>query len=150
MEIGIGLAQRSARMIEAAASLAGPASVVFSGVDLFELRTPADGPGLSLKQTHRRLAATGAKIRLLPGDAYSALSRAVNMLGTADLVVISSDYDEQSLARAWYFIERLLHGRSQVLMQDRGRSHEGGTFRIVSRDEIWQLARSGSERRRAA
>jgi len=150
VEIGVGLAQRSARMIEVSAATAGPESVVFSGVDLFELRTPQAGPGLSLKQTHRRLAATGAKIRLLPGDAYGALSRAVNMLGTADLVVISADQDRPSLGRAWYFIERLLQDHSQVVVQQEGSNGEGGAFRMVPHGEIRQLAAAGSERRRAA
>jgi hypothetical protein len=44
VEIGIGLAERSARMIEVAAAAAGPASVVFSGVDLFTADWPRPAP----------------------------------------------------------------------------------------------------------
>ena len=93
-------------MIEVAA-MAHPADdVVFTGVDLFELRLRKAGRGLSLKLVHRRLAATGAKIRLLPGDPYMALSRAVNMLGAADLVVIAADQDRAALERCWFYVER--------------------------------------------
>ena len=120
VELGVGLAERSARMIEVAAMAHRADDVVFTGVDLFELRAPQDSAGLSLKLVHRRLAATGAKIRLLPGDPYMALARAVNMLGAADLVVISADQDRTALEGSWFYVERLLHDRSHVLVQELG------------------------------
>jgi hypothetical protein len=149
VELGVGLAERSARMVEVAASAHRADDVVFTGVDLFELRAPQNGPGLSLKLVHRRLAATGAKIRLLPGDSYTALARAVNMLGVADLVVISADQNQTELAKCWFYIDRLLHDRSHVLVQEpAARGHEGA-FRSVSSAEIRQRAAT-VQRRRAA
>ncbi|HEY1601059.1 MAG TPA: hypothetical protein VGG64_15760 [Pirellulales bacterium] len=149
VELGVGLADRSARMIEVAASAHAVDEVVFTGVDLFELRAPQDGPGLSLKLVHRRLAATGAKIRLLPGDSYAALARTFNMLGGADLVVVSADQNRNELDRSWFYIDRLLHDRSHVLVQEpAARGHEGA-FRAVSSAEIRQRATT-IQRRRAA
>ena len=148
VELGVGLADRSMRMIEVAAGRAGAEAVVFTGIDLFELRSAQDRPGLSLKSAHRKLVATGAKIRLLPGDPYAALARTVNMLGMADLVVVSADQDQSAMSRAWYFIERLLQQRSHVLVQVPDAGKPEGAFRAVSRAEVRQLA--GSVQRRQA
>ena len=150
VELGVGPARRAARMIEAAATAAPGEGVVYSGVDLFELRSSQDGPGLSLKGAHRHLVATGAKVRLLPGDPLSALSRSVNMLGTADLVVISGDQDRTAIERSWKFIERLLHSQSHVLLQEADEKHAAGRFRAIPRDEIRELAAARYDRRRAA
>ena len=110
VELGVGPGDRALRMIEIAAASDTAENVVYTGVDLFEMRSPADAQGLSLKLMHRKLVASGAKIRLLPGDAYSALSRAANMLGVADLVIIAVVRNQlAALEKAWYYIERLLH-----------------------------------------
>ena len=150
VELGVGAGERSLRMIEMAADRSSSESVVFTGVDLFELRTPQDGPGLPLKQVHRKLAATGAKIRLLPGDPHAALSRAVNMLGTADLIVIAADQQRAAVERSWYFVERLLHPASQVLLEEPASEKIRAQFRTVPHDEIRRLAAATTQRRRAA
>jgi hypothetical protein len=149
VELGVGNAERSVRMIEVAGGRAGAEGVMFTGIDLFELRTAEDGPGLSLKSAHRKLVATGAKIRLLPGDPFAALARSLNMLGTADLVLVSADQDQASLSRAWYFIERLLLERSHVLVEGPHDGKHEGPFRAVPLTEVRKLAGS-MERRRAA
>ncbi len=94
VELGLGPGDRALRMIEIAAAGDTAENVVYTGVDLFEMRSPEDAQGLSLKLAHRKLVASGAKIRLLPGDSYSALSRTANMLGVADLVVIAADQNQ--------------------------------------------------------
>jgi len=150
VEIGVGTAARATRMIEVAAASGGAEQVFYTGIDLFELRAAQDAAGLPLKMAHRTLAATGAKVRLLPGDAHSALSRAVNMLGVADLVVIAADQDRTALAKAWPFIDRLLEDRSQVFLQDPATGVEQGAFQRLPRAEVRQLAAANSQRRRAA
>ncbi len=150
VEMGVGRGERSLRMIEMAAQQCAAEGVVFTGVDLFELRTPQDGPGLPLKEVHRKLAATGAKVRLLPGDPHAALSRAVNMLGTADLVVVAADQQPAAVERSWYFVERLLHPGSQVLVEEPAREKVRARFRSVPHDEIRRLAAATTQRRRAA
>ena len=74
VELGVGPGQRAARIIAAAGRHHDLNKVRYTGIDLFEAR-PATDAGLSLKDAHRILRATGAEIRLVPGDPLSALSR---------------------------------------------------------------------------
>ena len=138
------------RMIEIAAAGDTAENVVYTGVDLFEMRSPEDAQGLSLKLAHRKLVASGAKIRLLPGDSYSALSRAANMLGVADLVVIAADQNQPAVEKTWYYIERLLHEPTHVFVQDAAAGEQEGAFRRVPHAEVRQLAAAVAPRRRAA
>ena len=62
LELGIGFGQRAVRMIEIAGCYHPIREVRFTGVDLFEARSSADGPGVTLKMAHRLLNATGARI----------------------------------------------------------------------------------------
>src|ERR1700722_2539615 len=80
LDLGVGTMQRALRLIEVAAE-AGPKQVSYTGIDLFEMRSESDGPGVSLKLAHRELQATGARVRLVPGNARSALPQSANSLG---------------------------------------------------------------------
>ena len=144
VELGIGTAERALRMLELC-----PASdeTTYAGIDLFEARENGDGAGLSLKEAHRRLAATGAKTRLIPGDPFAALSRAANSLARQDLVVISADQDSEALERAWFYVPRMLHETTVVLREQR--SEAGPVLAAISHDEIAKLARSPRGRRAA-
>jgi predicted O-methyltransferase YrrM len=150
VELGVGHGDRALRMIEMAAFGDIAENVVYTGIDLFEMRAAEDAPGLSLKLAHRKLVTSGAKIRLLPGDSYSALSRAANMLGVADLVVIAADPNKAALERSWYYIERLLHEPTHIFMQNAPADGKEGTFRLVPHAEVRQLAAAVAPRRRAA
>jgi hypothetical protein len=149
VEIGIGTGQRAARMIEVA-RLQFPASQVhYTGVDLFEGRSRSDRPGLSLKAAHRLLSQTGARVVLLPGDPFSALSRAANTLGGSQLVVISAGHAADSLRRAWFYLPRILAEDAPVLIE-RPRAPAGEmSFRVVSRKEIEKRSQAASLRRAA-
>ena len=61
VECGIGTTQRAVRIIETAQLVSPNDEIHFTGIDLFEARTSADGPGVSLLMAHRRLAATGCQ-----------------------------------------------------------------------------------------
>ncbi len=150
VELGVGSGDRAWRMIEIAVGKGSAENVVYTGVDLFEMRAPEDGEGLSIKLAHRKLVPSGAKIRLLPGDAYSALARAANMLGLADLVVVAGDQDPAVLEKSWYYIERLLHDRTHVFWQESAAADAEAPFRPVARTEVRQLASAVAPRRRAA
>ena len=149
VELGVGIGQRARRMIEVAAIHAPPWEVRYAGIDLFEARSASDGPGMTLKTAHRLLTATGARIRLLPGDPYTALSRAANSLVGTDLVVVSSRLDPDSLARAWFYVPRMLGERSQVLIEEQGEPGGPLVLRAISREEIAERA-AAALRRRAA
>lgn len=147
-EFGVGTALRAERMIEMAAGAASAAEISYTGVDQFEAR-PDDAPaGISLKQAHCKLVASGARVRLLPGDAFGVLSRTPTKPGAADLIVIAADHDAAALARAWYLIERLAHQRTQILWQE-PKPAAAGAFRIVSHEELRILSGSGRRLRAA-
>ena len=97
---------------------------------------------------HRLLHATGARVQLIPGDPLAALSRTANALGQVDLMVVSSRLDPRQLARAWFYVPRLLDERSVVLLEKR---LPGGhtSVRLVTGDEIETLSAAAAGRRAA-
>jgi hypothetical protein len=148
LELGIGSAHRAKLLIELASRANPEERVIYTGIDLFESRSPSEGSGISLKLAHRELATTGAKVRLVPGNPYDALLRSANMLGPHDLVLISADQDRESLSRAWFYMPRVVAEGGQVFVE---KPIEGGGFEFhaISQLEIAELAR-GATRRRAA
>ncbi|MFH1268185.1 MAG: hypothetical protein ABIK89_20900 [Planctomycetota bacterium] len=149
VELGVGDGRRAVRMIEVA-GLSGPIGQVrYTGVDLFEARTERDRPGMTLKTAHRLLSATGAHVQLVPGDPFTALSRAANGLIGTELVMISAGHDPDSLARAWFYLPRMLASRALVLMERPCGESEELTIRLVLRDEIDRLAAVATPRRAA-
>ncbi len=145
LELGIGVGQRSARMIEAAAYCHPIEEVRYFGIDPFEGRCSADGPGVTLKMAHRHLTGMHARVQLIPGDPYSGLSRSANSIGQIDLIVISHRIDPSGLARAWLYMPRMMHGSTLVLretVQAPGRT----AFRPIDRAEIDELAATGLRR----
>lgn len=147
--MGVGQATRAERMIEVAARRVPASAVRYTGIDLFEARRPGDAPGLSLREAHRALRNTGAAIRLCPGDPLTALSRVANSLGPTDLVVVSAGLDPAGLAKAWFYVPRILHTRSLVLVESRPSSEGELSLRLLGRGEVEALA-AGRGVRRAA
>jgi hypothetical protein len=147
VEMGIGAASRAVRMIELAAEFHSPAEIHYTGVDLFEARSPCHGPGLSLKAAHRLLKATGARIKLVPATPAAGLAQVANTLGKVDLVLLSSRTGMDDMGNAWFYLPRLLHDDSQVFLEIF--SADGiPTLREVAAAEITAL--SAAPRRRAA
>ncbi len=75
VEIGVGVAVRSRRLIQAAQGASRTLRVRYTGIDLFEARDASDAGGLPLKEIYRLLKPTGAQTQLVPGDPFSALAR---------------------------------------------------------------------------
>jgi hypothetical protein len=147
VEIGVGTGLRAVRMIEVAACRLPVGEVQYTGMDPFEARSTADGPGMTLKAAYRLLRATGAKIQLVPGDPLASLARAANSLGKIDLLVVSAGL-EGSCPRAWWFVPRLLHERTAVYVEEP--SAEGQPrLRLMPKAEIDRLAAAGAVRRAA-
>lgn len=148
LEIGVGNGQRAQRLIETAALNQPVAEIHYTGIDLFEGRSPQH-PGLSLRDAFRQLKATGAQIRLIPGDPYSALSRMANSLGQVDLVLISADQLGANLERAWFYVPRILATDSCVLQEQAAEDGHIHSLQTISRYTVEQLAQSAKfERRR--
>jgi hypothetical protein len=140
VELGIGPGRRAGRMIEAASYLAPVRQISYTGIDLFEARTEADGPGLTLKAAHRLLATTGARVGLVPGDPFLALARMANALMGTDLLIVSADQDPGAMAKAWFYVPRMLHARSLVYQEVSAGPDAPLALRLLASDEIARLA----------
>lgn len=138
VELGVGATRRTKRLIEVAQRYRPGAAWHYTGVDLFESRQ-AGQTGLTLKEAHKALGTCGAKIRLLPGDPYSALSRSANTLTNTDLLIISADQDRDALAKAWFYVPRMLHERSLVFVEEPAGPAQP-TFRRLSLNDVAVLA----------
>jgi len=136
-------------MIEVARLNAPVGDAGYTGIDLFEARNDATGRNLTLRTAHRLLRPTDARIRLVPGDPFTALSRVANTLTGTELVVISAGHDPASLARAWFYVPRMLAGDSLVLIEEPCGPEGELAVRSIARDEIDRLARSATLRRAA-
>ena len=149
VEIGIDLAVRTPRVLEAARWQAGAHSLRYTGIDLFESR-PRHQPPLSLKQAHAAFRGAGAQIRLVPGDPAAALARVANSLSDTDLLLISSLADQHSLAEAWLWVPRMLARGSILLVEQSQQASSGRQWRLLPLDELHRLAASAHKARRAA
>jgi hypothetical protein len=148
LEIGIGVGQRAKRLIELAALHAPASQIRYAAIDLFEARPAEERPRLSVKAAHQLLVATGAKIKLLPGDPLTVLSRAANCLGPVDLMVVSPGQDAASLASAWFFVPRMLHKGSRVYLAD-GSNRADCPYRVLTLADVEVLAAKARPRRAA-
>lgn len=150
VELGMGAGVRTKRLLEQVLEHHPATDVKFSGIDLFEAR-PADRPGLSLKQAHATFKPFGVKLQFIPGDPFSALSRAANGLLQTDLLILSADLDPAALHRAWMFVPRMLHDQSLVYREEMLAGKSETQFRLLERAEVESLAqKSQRDQRRAA
>jgi hypothetical protein len=121
-------------MIRVAKKFGASNGVRYTGIDCFEGRD-TDQPQLSLRQMHKRLSASGAKIQLVPGELNSSLVRIANSHVRTDLILISAGQDEESLAECWHYVPRMLHAGSKFLIQRK----VGEAFETLSRLQIEKL-----------
>ena len=153
VEIGIASIERTCRVLELAHRFS-KGTVQYTGIDLFESEIGASNK-IGLKVSHVELKATGAKVKLMPGDPFSCLSRSVNLLSGTDLLIIGGNVDEDSMARCWFYLPRLIHEDSLVLIEtkdgDRLTIEESNYDAVMKRaDESLNLSNSSSSSRRAA
>lgn len=144
VEIGIGAGLRTPRVLRAALSRSPQTRIRYTGIDLFEGR-PESTPGLSLKQAHRSFAMDGASIKLVPGDPDAALARIANSLPDTDLVLIARPQAQQ-LAAGWFYLPRMLHEQSVVLVE----GEETAGFQPLPQTELHRLAERHKPKRRLA
>ncbi len=145
----MGTAHRAARMIALATKMRNGQRIGYTAVDLFEA-SPAARPSLGLKATHQLLSTTGAKVQLVPGDPFSALARMANSLTGTDLLIVAADQLGESLDRAWFYVPRMLHDASVVMVEEPSSDKARPTaFRQFAKSDI--VARYvGDLKRRAA
>jgi hypothetical protein len=149
VEIGLGTGQRAARAIALAARLRPGERIAYTAVDLFEA-SPSGRPALGLKKAHHLLSATGAKVQLVPGDPFSALARTANSLMCTDLLIVSADQTGESLDRSWFYVPRMLHDASVVMIESPPHGDQGGAaFEQLAKSDVASRY-VGDLRRRAA
>lgn len=136
LEIGLGSGERSERLIETATHFCDPREIHYSGVDLFEGRHSSQAVGLSIKAAHQKLIRTGAHVRLVPGDAFSAVARIANSLKRLDLVVVSGDIPAEILDRTWFYFPRMIARHTLVFLQKPCKSGEAAPYDCVAPTEI--------------
>jgi hypothetical protein len=147
VELGIGNVERTTNLIDVAQRFTEDAKVAYTGLDWFDSRS-CDLPALTLKQTHCQLQATGAQVRLVPGDPGRSLRGAANSHPHTGLLLISAAVSDISLESAWFYVPRMLDGRSIVL---RERLSEVGepSFELVSMQRLAELVERASSRQAA-
>ena len=134
VEIGLGDGRRCERMIRVAQRYATAGKLRYTGVDLFEGRD--DGTRLKLIEMHRRLNNLGVRAQLVPGSLAIGVQQIANSHLRTDLVVISHGFDLEELDASWYFLPRMLHPGSKVLIQKQA----DAPFAVMDRLEIERLA----------
>lgn len=138
LEIGIEDGIRSERMIQVALRAAGIRPVHYVGIDLFEGNTDPEVEPLTLKEAHTQLGALGARVKLIPGETFSALSRIANQLKDIELVIIGFDQDPDVVERCWAYLPRFLTENAVVLLQ--GDEAENFKFRQIDLETVKDLA----------
>ncbi|HET6883705.1 MAG TPA: hypothetical protein VFI31_26360, partial [Pirellulales bacterium] len=101
LELGMERGQRSTRLVEVVRRAQPGALPHYTGIDLFELSSAS---GIPLKAAYCKLQATGARVRLVPGDPFTALAQSANTIGQCDLIVVAASLDAESLRRAWFYV----------------------------------------------
>jgi hypothetical protein len=147
VEIGIVSLLRTRRLIEVATRYAGGSKVRYTGFDAFDARA-RNLPALSVKDIHRALNPTRIPVRLVPGDAAVSLGQSANALVGTDLLIISASQQQAGLDRAWFYVPRMLHERTLVLLE-RVDARGGTSFEPLSSAEVQRRA-NAVPRRRAA
>ena len=87
VELGLGLAERSASMIQLSQRYRPASEIKYTGLDLFEDRDQC-APGITLKRAHRILGKMTSRVQLFPGDPRQSLARRGNLLLNTDLIVV--------------------------------------------------------------
>jgi hypothetical protein len=147
VELGVGTGLRSQRLLEQVLERHAATAVRYTGIDMFEAR-PKERPGMALKQAHAMFKPFGVKSQLIPGDPFSALSRAANGLPQTDLVIIAADQDAESLTRAWMFVPRMLHDKSLIYREESVGEKGETEFRLIDRAQIDALAAAAQRQQR--
>jgi hypothetical protein len=145
VELGLDTGQRAVLIIEVLKEFHEARDIHYTGVDLFEARTAADGPGISLREAHCLLKATGARIQLVPGAVGEALARVANGVSQVDVLVISGQIPPGQLAQAWFYLPRMIHARTQVFQESLS-AHGTAATRLLAAHEVEQLAVNGQHR----
>lgn len=137
VEIGLGDLARSLRMVRLAQAVRDSV-IVYAAIDAFDLRGD-QLPVLPLKSAYRQLKATGANVRVLPGDPYAALSQKLHLVRNADLLLIAAHVTDRELERAWSYLPAAMHA-STAVYRETALPTGARAWRAMERQAIDKLA----------
>lgn len=149
VELGIGSLERVGRLVSVAQRFSPDAAIHYAGLDPFEERGSNLSP-MPLIHAHRQLQATGAKVRLVPGEPARSLPQVANALPRTDLLLIGRHVDFESLERAWFFVPRMCHAGTTVLRERVDASGKLENFETLTLAEVERLAADHVPAARAA
>jgi hypothetical protein len=147
VEVGIYSIERTAAMIAVARRFAGGEQVSYTGLDWFDAR-PDDLSRLTLKQAHRELQATGATVRLVPGEPSRSVASIANAHQHTGLLLLSSPVTDSSLAPAWFYFPRMIDAES-VVLRERIDVVNRPTFELLKHSLLAKQAATLGERKAA-
>ena len=147
VEIGIADTGRTRKLWDALAVRGENLPLKYTGIDPFESRSKSQ-PALPIKQAYSELRRSGVQVKLVPGDAATALHRTANSLTGTDLLIISATIGESELARGWTWMPRMLHAGTIIFQEVRGAGGKSDWQRL-SIVEIQQRAKAGKTRKAA-
>ncbi|MEM9943549.1 MAG: hypothetical protein AAF939_18445 [Planctomycetota bacterium] len=137
VEVGLGSGERALSMIRVARKFAVTSNIRYTGIDMFDARTTDPLP---LIEMHRNLQIEGVKSQLVPGTAGPGIARIANSHVRTDLVILSSGTEDHELAGCWFYLPRMLHSTSLVMLQ----RNDGGKFECLNRLQVEKLANKGT------
>jgi hypothetical protein len=147
IEVGIFGLERTTSLISVAQRFSDGAPISYTGLDWFDTRSE-DLPQLTLKQAHRELQATGATVRLVPGDPARSISSIANTHQHTGLMMLSSAVTESQLAAAWFFFPRMIDSKT-IVLRERIDSSDRPTFELLNHSLLNKQAASLGERKAA-
>jgi hypothetical protein len=145
VELGLGTGQRAVNIIDVLKEFHDARDIHYTAIDLFESRTAADGPSISLREAHCLLKPTGARVQLVPGNVGEALARIANGVTQVDALVISGNIVSEQLSQAWFYLPRMIHSGTQVFQETLAARGSTAT-RLLERKEVEQLMAQGDRR----
>jgi hypothetical protein len=147
VELGIGSVERATSMISVAQRYAADGKVAYTGLDWFDARS-GDLPAMKLKQTYCELQATGAQIRLTPGEPARSLRAISNSHPHTGLLLISAAVSDSTLEAAWFYVPRMLDGRS-IMLRERLDAAGKSTFEMVTMQKLADYVERAAPRQAA-
>jgi hypothetical protein len=147
VELGVDSPSRISNLIAVAQRYSPQAEIHYSAIDWFDMRSHDLRP-LKLIDAHRQLKATGAKIRLLPGEPGQTLRSVANSLLKTDLLLIGPCVTDEAFAPAWFYLPRMCHPKTIVV---RGVEANGEVaYNVISFAEIAERSVAATAARTAA
>jgi len=128
LEIGIQRAERTLNMIQMLLKYCGEKSDVhYCCIDPFDARAAADGPGLSLRKTHRLIQQFGIQTRLVPLPPTNAVRQLHlnRQIEKVDLVVLATP-DVKWLPDCMASLSELIHESAGIFFGIPASKDEGG------------------------